>query len=174
MIQQADVKLEELKTARTQYTKQLEELQEQLDLQIVAMEGMAARVAQAKGCEKVAAVLLDTVYQLQRLRESKTWDAVLANIHVDYGRLVFPRSFGDEALKEQVKAVREACKKGMFFFSILAASRLTSRTEKTLKLPHTSKPQKFCMFVTSYHIFMTEIDVHIFQRIEALVAFELI
>ena len=32
MIQQADTKLEELKTAKTQYTKQLEDLQEQLDL----------------------------------------------------------------------------------------------------------------------------------------------
>ena len=91
----------------------LRRLQEQLDLQIIAMEGVAARVALTKGCEKVATVLLDTVYQLQRLRESKTWDAVLANKHVDYGRLVFPRSFGDEALKEQVKAVREACKKGL-------------------------------------------------------------
>ena len=91
----------------------LRRLQEQLDLQIIAMEGVAARVALTKGCEKVATVLWDTVYQLQRLRESKTWDAVLANKHVDYGRLVFPRSFGDEALKEQVKAVREACKKGL-------------------------------------------------------------
>ena len=91
----------------------LQQLWDWLDLQIPAMEQMAARVAEAEGCEKVAILLQDTVYQLRRLRNSGTWDEAVRNKDIDFGRLNFPRKLEDEALKEQVKAVREACKKGL-------------------------------------------------------------
>ena len=98
--------------AKTEYGAYLlQELQRWTALQIPAMERCAQMAEEAEGCEKVAALLRDTVYQLQRLEQSDSWDAVVQNRQIDFGRLNFPRKFEDEALKAQVKAVRENCKK---------------------------------------------------------------
>ena len=84
-----------------------------LDPQIAAMDHCARAAAETEGLEKPAALLTDTVWQLQRLRQSETWDAILANRNIDFGTLRFPKKCPDEDLVQHIKAVREACKKGL-------------------------------------------------------------
>ena len=91
----------------------IKRLQRWLDLQIGSFSHCANLCRQTETGEKVAALLDDTIYQLQHLRSCDSWDAVFHNKQIDFGRLVFPKTFGDEELKEQIKAVRDACKKGL-------------------------------------------------------------
>ncbi len=99
--------------ADTLYGKYLiQRLNDWVDLQIKAMEYCIDLATGQDGSQKVVGNLSDTLAQLQRLRESRQWDAIVARKDVDFGRLVFPKSF-DEAPKEQIKAVRELCKKGL-------------------------------------------------------------
>lgn len=67
----------------------------------------------ADGFEKPAQLLTDTVFQLERLLSSETWDDVVKNSTIDYGRLTFPKSCTDTQLIDKVKAVRSACKTGL-------------------------------------------------------------
>ena len=89
------------------------DLQQYLDLQIGAMASCANKAKAADGMEKPAELLSATVQQLKELRESKTWDEIYRNQHIDYGRLVFSKKCSDFDLVERIKAVREACKKGL-------------------------------------------------------------
>ena len=84
-----------------------------LDMQIEAMKFCAGQASQADGWEKPAALLGDTVYQLERLRQSEHWDEIVARRDIDYGRLVFPKKGGTPELAEQIKAVRKGCKDGL-------------------------------------------------------------
>lgn len=88
----------------------MEDLFSCLDQQIEALTICANDAMRADGWEKPAALLMDTINQLQRLRDSKTWDQVVACREIDYGRLVFPKKGGDPELAERIKAVRNACK----------------------------------------------------------------
>jgi len=91
----------------------LEELFAFLDLQIGAMTLCAEKAAAAEGMEKPAALLADTVHQLRKLRQSENWDQAVRNQSIDFGRLTFPKKCADPELAERIKAVREACKKGL-------------------------------------------------------------
>ena len=91
----------------------MEELFSYLDRQIVAMNRCAAAVDPIPGLEKPAALLRDTVLQLQHLRQSRTWDDVAARKHIDYGRLTFPKKADVPEVTAPVKAVRKACKEGL-------------------------------------------------------------
>ena len=91
----------------------MEDLYSYLDKQIAAMEKCAALAGAVEGWEKPASVLADTVIQLKELRKAGTWDQVNRRISVDYGRLTFPKKSGDPQLADQIKAVRENCKKGL-------------------------------------------------------------
>lgn len=72
MIQQADEKLEELKAAKTQYTKQLENLQEQLDLRDGKQAELGEQlVLQEKDTQKYNMVKLTHEY-LQKAKEQFT------------------------------------------------------------------------------------------------------
>ena len=84
-----------------------------LDPQIAAMERCAEDVAQTDGLQKQAALLADTLWQLKKLRQSRSWDEILANRSIDFGTLRFPKNCPDEDLVQHIKAVREACKKGL-------------------------------------------------------------
>ena len=84
-----------------------------LDGQINVIRSCAELAEAADGLQKPAVVLRDTLYQLQHLREAATWDEVVARKNIDYGRLTFPRKGIDTALAEQIKACRNACKKGL-------------------------------------------------------------
>ena len=87
----------------------MERLFDWLDLQIAALSRCADLAADSP---KTYENLSDTVYQLQNLRSSSTWDEIAQRKAVDFGRLVFPKTF-DPALKEQIKATRDLCKKGL-------------------------------------------------------------
>lgn len=84
-----------------------------LDLQITAMEHCAELAQKAEAMDNVADLLLDTVYQLKHLRESSTWDEVVARRNIDYGSLRFKKTIADQQLADDIKVVRNACKKGL-------------------------------------------------------------
>lgn len=99
---------------QTEYGRFLiQRLHQWLDLQIQVMESCAQRAEEADGFEKPAALLRDTVYQLKKLRSSESWEQIAGNKTIDFGRLTFPKNCADDELKEGIKAVREACKKGL-------------------------------------------------------------
>ncbi len=106
-----------------------------LDSQISAMARCTELVSQIEGLEKPAALLHDTVHQLQRLRQSSTWDEISHRKDIDYGRLTFPKKYDDPLLTEQVKAVRSACKesleKKLKFFDDDAATVLSDLKQST-------------------------------------------
>ena len=89
------------------------DLHRYLDLQIQAMDCCTSEAAAAECMEKPAALLCSTVQQLQELRKSRTWDQVYQRKDIDYGRLIFPKTCTDSELVDRIKAVRDACKKGL-------------------------------------------------------------
>ena len=91
----------------------MDDLHQYLQLQIDAMQKCAACAAASEGMEKPAALLSDTVYQLQHLRDSETWDQIIVRKSIDYGRLVISKKCPDQELAERIKAVRSGCKKGL-------------------------------------------------------------
>ena len=91
----------------------LKELFAFLDDQIRVMDRCAKLAEQADGMEKVAVNLRDTLYQLERLRASASWDDVIARKDVDFGRLTFPKKNVDAEAVERIKACRNACKKAL-------------------------------------------------------------
>ena len=91
----------------------VEDLYDYLDGQIAVMGKCAELAEAADGLQKPAIVLRDTLYQLTHLRESATWDEIIARKNIDYGRLTFPRKGVDGELVERIKACRNGCKKGL-------------------------------------------------------------
>ena len=91
----------------------MQDLHRYLDLQIDAMERCAALAADGEGMEKLAALLADTVYQLRHLRQSESWDDILARKNIDYGRMPVLKKCPDQDLVLRIKAVRDACKAGL-------------------------------------------------------------
>ena len=91
----------------------MDELFSYLDCQIGAMSTCAQLAEEAENMEKPAINLRDTLHQLQHLRESATWDEIVARKNISYGTLVFPRKNVDEELKARIKACRDGCKKGL-------------------------------------------------------------
>ncbi len=112
-IRQADIaRLDDV--GQTVWGKYLmENLFSWLDLQIAAMQNCAVRAADCPEFAKPAGLLQDTVYQLQKLRDSKTWDEVIVNGQISYGVLRFPSKNPDPELTDRIKAVRDSCKKGL-------------------------------------------------------------
>lgn len=84
-----------------------------LDNQIAVMEQCARQAAQTPGLEKVADNLKKTLTQLHFLRESSTWDELSSRREIDYGRFPIIKKTDNPELLAQIKAVREACKKGL-------------------------------------------------------------
>ncbi len=91
----------------------LEDLKDFLACQIQALSRCRELLEAEEGMEKPAANLADTLYQMERLAQSQTWDQAVRNRNVDFGRLTFPRKNVDPELTERVKAARTACKKGL-------------------------------------------------------------
>lgn len=91
----------------------MERLKKWLAIQIRILEDCTEKATCADGFQKPAALLADTVFQLRRISEAESWEQVIAVSNVDFGRLTFPKNCADEELKEQIKAVRDACKKGL-------------------------------------------------------------
>ena len=91
----------------------IEDLQKYIQLQKKALEKCVTLASCAEQMEKPAALLSATVAQLDRLAQCTAWDDILANSHIDYGRLTFSKSVTDLELAEKIKLVRETCKKGL-------------------------------------------------------------
>jgi len=90
----------------------MEDLKAYLSLQIGALEQCADQAEMALDMAKPAALLRQTVHQLRRLQEAKTWDQVMERKELDYGRLTFSKKC-DPELSQRIKEVRSACKKGV-------------------------------------------------------------
>ena len=88
-------------------------LQKWLAQQIVALEHCVTEMTGLDGYDKPLALLADTVAQLKMLEKCTTWKEIYAFPKLDFGRLTFSKKCGDEDLNNRVKAVREACKKGL-------------------------------------------------------------
>jgi len=72
MIQQADTKIEELKTAKAQYTKQMEDLQEQLDLRDEKQAELGEQLYQQEKDTKKYAIVRWTQEYLTKAKEQFT------------------------------------------------------------------------------------------------------
>lgn len=91
----------------------MEDLHAYLDAQIYVMSRCVDEAEQCEGMEKPAQNLRETLVQLKQLRSCECWDGIVSNRNIDYGRLVFSKKIGDPELAERIKAVRNACKKGL-------------------------------------------------------------
>ena len=91
----------------------MEDLFSYLDMQLPVMEACARQLGENPELAKAAGNLTQTLRQLEYLRERRTWDEIVERKNLDYGRLVFPRKNMDLELAERVKAVRNACRKGV-------------------------------------------------------------
>ena len=89
------------------------ELNAYLDSQLGILESCIRQAELTEGFDKVVFNLIATRNQLKTLRECESWDAVVAAKTIDYGRLTFPRKCADPSLAEEIKAARNACKKGL-------------------------------------------------------------
>ena len=84
-----------------------------VQMQIDALSECMKQAAVTEGMEKPCALLSDTVDQLKNLMNCKSWDDIHLVGSVDFGRLTFPKSCSDTLLADQIRAVRETCKKGL-------------------------------------------------------------
>lgn len=91
----------------------IQDLKQYLSLQIDAFERCISACVGVDGMEKPAALFSDTVIQLKTLLNCTVWDDIIIAKNIDYGRLSFPKNCSDLQLADQMKAVRNACKKGL-------------------------------------------------------------
>ena len=89
------------------------DLRQMLEAQIRVLEQCAQAADEVEGFEKPAQNLRDTLYQLEALRDSSSWDEIWKNRKIDYGRLTFPRKNPDPQCSDRIKAARNACKKDL-------------------------------------------------------------
>lgn len=91
----------------------IDDLHQYLDLQIHGLSKCLKLASSADAMDKPVALLSDIVSQLEQLRSCGKWDDIIRHMHIDYGRLVFSKKCTDLELAEQIKAVRDSCKKGL-------------------------------------------------------------
>ena len=91
----------------------IDDLRSYLQLQIGTLRKCADLADASENMPKPAANLRDIVFQLERLYQCQSWDEIIHNMLIDYGRLTFPRKDYDTDLAERIKAVRNACKDGL-------------------------------------------------------------
>jgi len=89
------------------------DLKEYISLQIGVFRHCLKQMNGSVGMEKPAANIRGLVSQLEYLSMLESWDEIVRNRNIDYGRLTFPRKNLDADLAERVKAARNACKKGL-------------------------------------------------------------
>lgn len=84
-----------------------------LDCQLTAFRECCRRAEEYPEYDKVSNNLNTTLRFLEALRGAKTWDEIVANRTIQYGRLVFPKNNPDLDLSERIKAIRGGCKEGL-------------------------------------------------------------
>ncbi len=91
----------------------LDDLKKYVSLHIDVLEKYAQIASGMDGMEKPVALLRDTIGQLQELANSQTWDDVISNKDIDYGRLTFSKKCNELEIAEKIKVARTACKEGV-------------------------------------------------------------
>lgn len=92
----------------------MKDLKEYVSSQIHVLQQCILKMEQCNGLEKPVLNLKNTLYQLQSIQEASSWDEVVRLRVIEYGTLTFPKKNNpDPDLCDRVKAVRNACKKGM-------------------------------------------------------------
>ena len=91
----------------------IEDLHSYLDMHIHALTDCAREAEICQGMDKPVQLLRDTVSQLEMLRSCTKWEDIISHMAIDFGKLTFPRKNLDTQMAERVKAIREACKKGI-------------------------------------------------------------
>ena len=91
----------------------MEDLKDNLSCHIGVLEQCIHEAEGSGGLEKAVLNLKETVIQMETLRNAESWDSVVHNRNIDYGRLTFPRKNVDLTLTERIKAARNACKKSL-------------------------------------------------------------
>lgn len=91
----------------------IQDLHAYLDSQMHILSQCILALDASEGMEKAAVNIRSTLVQLEELRHASSWDAIVKQRNIDYGRLTFPRKNADPELTERVKAARNACKKGL-------------------------------------------------------------
>ena len=91
----------------------MEDLRTYLDAQIAVFVRCIQAAEDTEGFEKPVLNLRETLVQLEQMRDFNHWDEIVRHNKIDYGRLVFPKKNPDLELTDQIKAVRNACKKGL-------------------------------------------------------------
>ena len=88
----------------------MDDLMDYLDCQIRALEQVFREAERAGDLDKIVANLKETLNALHQLRQSQSWDEVVANRDVPFSRWPVIRKCADPDLKDRIKAVRDACK----------------------------------------------------------------
>ena len=88
----------------------IQELMSFLDMQIHALNNCIQRLSGDNNAQKLLALLSDTVYQLENLRQCDTWEQITQARNIDFGRMVDTKKMEDQKLAGRIKAVRDACK----------------------------------------------------------------
>ena len=91
----------------------MDDLFDYLDEQIAAFQKCIERALSVDFMEKPVALFQETLSQLMFLRNCNKWDEICTHGGIEYGRLTFSKKCPDMLLAEQMKAVRNACKKGL-------------------------------------------------------------
>lgn len=84
-----------------------------LDMQLDALRKCVSLAMNDPEMAKPAALLQNTVFQLEQLRASEQWDDIVRKSKIDYGRLTFSKKCADQELVERIKAIRNSCKAGL-------------------------------------------------------------
>ncbi len=91
----------------------MDDLQDYLARQISVMGQCVEEMEASGGLDKPVMNLRETLVQMQTLAKAQCWDNIVKNRNMTYSRLTFPKKNVDEELIARVKAVRDACKKGL-------------------------------------------------------------
>ena len=89
----------------------IDDFRQTLKLHIEALDSCAQQAACADNMQKPAILLHTTIDQLSELYRCQTWDDIRKHMDIDYGRLTFSKKCSDPELAEQIKTIRETCKK---------------------------------------------------------------
>ena len=91
----------------------ISDLRQYLMMQIEAISGCATAADADGNMEKPAALLWEIVDQLRNLTNCVTWNEIIRNKDIDYGRLTFGKKCENMDLINQIKSIRDDCKKGV-------------------------------------------------------------
>ncbi len=90
-----------------------DDLKEHLSLQLDAMTKCVDRARGVEASVRPISVFESDIAWLNRLLSCETWDEVVSAKEHTFEKLTFTQKFGDASLKEQMKDIRSACKKGV-------------------------------------------------------------